>query len=278
MQTRESDLRPPRGPRLAGKVAIVVGAGQTPGETIGNGRATALRFAEEGAELLLVDRRGASAEETGQLIDAAVPGARWQAIEADVRRFADCERYVAACVSAFGRLDVLHNNVGIGGGDGGPLGISEAAWDRILEVNLKGIMLSCKAALPVLRGQGSGVITNISSVAAVCAVGMVAYKTSKAALNAYTHALATSNARYGIRANVIMPGLMNTPMAIEGNVAAGRDRAEVIRARDAQVPLSGRMGSAWDVANAALFLASDEARFITGVNLPVDGGQSARIG
>ena len=109
-------------------------------------------------------------------------------------------------------------------------------------------------------------------------MGIVAYKTSKAALNAYTHALATANARFGIRANVISPGLMNTPMAIEGNVAAGRDRAEVIAQRNASVPLRGRMGSAWDVANAALFLASDEAGFITGVNLPVDGGQSARIG
>jgi NAD(P)-dependent dehydrogenase (short-subunit alcohol dehydrogenase family) len=265
--------------RLAGKVAIIVGAGQTPGETMGNGRATAIRFAEEGARVLLVDRRLDSAEETGRAIDERCGGrAAWRAIEGDVRRFADCERYVAACVEAFGRLDVLHNNVGIGGGDGGPQSITEDAWDRIFAVNLKGIMFSCKAALPVLRAQGSGVITNISSVAAVCAVGMVAYKTSKAALNAYTHALATSNARHGIRANVIMPGLMNTPMAIEGNVAAGRDRAEVIRGRDAQVPLRQKMGTAWDVANAALFLASDEAGFITGVNLPVDGGQSARIG
>jgi NAD(P)-dependent dehydrogenase (short-subunit alcohol dehydrogenase family) len=265
--------------RLAGKVAIIVGAGQTPGETMGNGRATAIRFAEEGARVLLVDRRLDSAEETGRAIDERCGGrAAWRAIEGDVRRFADCERYVAACVEAFGRLDVLHNNVGIGGGDGGPQSITEDAWDRIFAVNLKGIMFSCKAALPVLRAQGSGVITNISSVAAVCAVGMVAYKTSKAALNAYTHALATSNARHGIRANVIMPGLMNTPMAIEGNVAAGRDRAEVIRGRDAQVPLRQKMGTAWDVANAALFLASDVAGFITGVNLPVDGGQSARIG
>ena len=263
--------------RLQGKVAIVVGAGQTPGQTIGNGRATAIRFAEEGATVLLVDRRLQSAEETGVLISERC-GARWQAIEGNVTQFADCQRYVAACVAAFGRLDILHNNVGIGGGDGGPLSVTEDAWDRIFAVNVRGIMLSCKAALPVLRAQGSGVITNISSVAAVCAVGMVAYKTSKAALNAYTHALATSNARYGIRANVIMPGLMETPMAIEGNVLAGRDRDEVIQSRNAQVPLRQHMGTAWDVANAALFLASDEAGFITGVNLPVDGGQSARIG
>ena len=129
-----------------------------------------------------------------------------------------------------------------------------------------------------MREQRAGVITNISSIAAVCSVGIVAYKTSKAAVNAYTQSLALGNAEYNIRANVIMPGLMNTPMAIEGNVAAGRDRERVIAQRNAQVPLGHMMGTGWDVANAALFLASDEARFITGVCLAVDGGQSARIG
>jgi NAD(P)-dependent dehydrogenase (short-subunit alcohol dehydrogenase family) len=156
--------------------------------------------------------------------------------------------------------------------------MTESAWNRIFSTNLTAIMLLCKHAIPVMRSQKAGVITNISSVAAVCSVGIVAYKTSKAALNAYTHALAMGNARFGIRANVIMPGLIETPMAIEGNVAAGADRDELIRRRDASVPLAGGMGSAWDVANAALFLASDEAKFITGVNLPVDGGQAARIG
>jgi NAD(P)-dependent dehydrogenase (short-subunit alcohol dehydrogenase family) len=129
-----------------------------------------------------------------------------------------------------------------------------------------------------MRERRSGVITNISSIAAVCSVGIIAYKTSKAALNAFTQSLAIGNARYNVRANVIMPGLMNTPMAIEGYVAAGRDRAELIAQRNASVPLGAQMGTAWDVANAALFLASDEAKFITGVCLPVDGGQSARIG
>jgi len=173
---------------------------------------------------------------------------------------------------------VLHNNIGIGRGDSGVTSMSEEVWDRIFETNLKSIMFLCKHALPGMRQRGGGVITNISSVAAVCAVGLVAYKTSKAALNAYTHALATANARFGIRANIIMPGLMETPMAIEGNVEAGADRETLIAQRNARVPLGGKMGSAWDVANAALFLASDEAGFITGVNLPVDGGQSARIG
>jgi len=303
--------------RLADKIAVVVGAGQTPGATLGNGRATALRFAEEGARLLLVDRNEASAEETLAMVRER--GGDGSVCVADITREADAERIVATCKERYGRLDVLHNNVGIGTGDRGPTSMTEEVWDRIfatnlkgvmlvckhalpvmreqgsgvitnissvaavcavgiVATNLKGVMLVCKHALPVMREQGSGVITNISSVAAVCAVGIVAYKSSKAALNAYTHSLATGNARYGIRANVIMPGLMNTPMAIEGYVAAGRDRAELVAARDAQVPLGRRMGDAWDVANAALFLASDEARFITGVCLPVDGGQSARIG
>lgn len=262
--------------RLAGKIAVVVGAGQTPGATLGNGRATALRFAEEGATVLMVDRNGASAEETLAL--ARERGGAGSVCEADITREADAAHLVATCLERYGRLDVLHNNVGIGTGDRGPTQMTEEVWDRIFDTNLKGVMLVCKHALPPMREQGSGVITNISSVAAVCAVGIVAYKSSKAALNAYTHSLATGNARHGIRANVIMPGLMNTPMAIEGYVAAGHDREALISSRNAQVPLGGRMGDAWDVANAALFLASDEARFITGVCLPVDGGQSARIG
>lgn len=262
--------------RLADKVAVVVGAGQTPGATMGNGRATAVRFAEEGARVLLVDRNAASAEDTLAMVrERGGDGSVW---EADITREEDAAAIVATCVERYGRVDVLHNNVGIGTGDRGPTQMTEEVWDRIFDTNLKGVMLVCKHALPPMREQGSGVITNISSVAAVCAVGIVAYKSSKAALNAYTHSLATGNARHGIRANVIMPGLMNTPMAIEGYVAAGHDREALISSRNAQVPLGGRMGDAWDVANAALFLASDEARFITGVCLPVDGGQSARIG
>jgi len=262
--------------RLKGKIAVVVGAGQTPGDTIGNGRATALRFAQEGATVVCVDRDYESAAETLAMIEAE--GGSGMVIEADVTREASCQSVVDQTEAKYGRIDVLHNNIGIGRGDSGATKMSEEVWDRIFATNLTSIMLLCKHALPGMRERRSGVITNISSVAAVCAVGIVAYKTSKAALNAYTHALATANARFGIRANVIMPGLMNTPMAIEGNVAAGADREELIARRNAQVPLGGKMGSAWDVANAALFLASDEAGFITGVNLPVDGGQSARIG
>jgi len=263
--------------RLEGKVAIVVGAGQTPGETIGNGRATSILFAREGARVLLVDRDQASAEETRAAI--AEEGGIAEVHRADVTVESDCRGIAETCVEHFGRIDVLHNNVGVGGGDAGPTRLAEEDWNRIMDTNLKSIFLTCKYALPVMRDQRSGVITNISSAAAVCGVGIVAYKTSKAGVNAYTHALATGNAKYGIRANVIMPGLMNTPMAIEGiSSALGVDRNELIQRRDAQVPLGGKMGTAWDVAYAGLFLASDEAGFITGAVLPVDGGQSARIG
>ena len=262
--------------RLSGKRAVVIGAGQTPGDTIGNGRATAIRFAQEGAAVACVDLNPASARETLAMIEAE--GGSGIVVEADVTREADCQRVIAECEAGLGSIDILHNNIGIGRGDRGVTGMTEAAWQAIFDTNVKAVMFLCKHALPGMREKGSGVITNISSVAAVCAVGLVAYKSSKAALNAYTHALATANARHGIRANVIMPGLMETPMAIEGNVEAGADREKLIAARNARVPLGGKMGTAWDVANAALFLASDEAGFITGVALPVDGGQSAQIG
>lgn len=262
--------------RLEQKIAVVVGAGQTPGETIGNGRATAIRFAEEGASVLLVDQNGESAEETLEMVEAR--GGTGSCFVADVTSEAACEAVTKTCVARYGRIDVLHNNIGIGQNDRGPTSITTDVWDRIFEVNLKAIMLTCKHALPVMRHQGSGNIINISSIAAICEMGLVSYKASKAALNAYTHTLATGGAKYGIRANVIMPGLMNTPMAIEGYVEAGHDRESLIERRNASVPLGGTMGTAWDVANAALFLASDEAKFITGVCLPVDGGQSALIG
>ncbi|MCG8588859.1 MAG: SDR family oxidoreductase [Proteobacteria bacterium] len=263
--------------RLAGKVAIVVGAGQTPGETIGNGRATAILFAREGAQVLCVDRDLGSAEETVRTIESE--GGKAAAFAADAIIEDDCRSLAPACVEAFGRIDILHNNVGIGGNDAGTTRIEEEVWDRILAVNLKSVVLPSKHVLPSMRERGSGVITNVSSIAAVCATPMVAYRTSKAGVNAYTQSLALGNARYGIRANAIMPGLMNTPMAIEGQAKQlGVERDELVRARDAQVPLGRRMGTAWDVAHAALFLASDEAAFITGAILPVDGGQSLRAG
>ena len=263
--------------RLADKVAIVVGGGQTPGETIGNGRATAVLFAREGAQVLVVDRSLAAAQQTVAQIEGE--GGSALAHEADATREDACAALIARAVELWGRIDVLHNNVGIGGGDSGPAHLDEDAWDRILQVNLKSVVLPCKHVLPVMRRQRSGSIVNVSSIAAVCATPIVAYKVSKAGINAYTQSLAVGNAKHGIRANVIMPGLMNTPMAIEGIAGAlGIAREDLIRQRDAQVPLRGKMGTAWDVAYAALFLASDEARFITGVALPVDGGQSARVG
>jgi len=265
------------GRRLEGKVAIVVGAGQTPGDTIGNGRAISILFAREGARLMLVDRRLDSALETKGMIDR--DGGECVAFEADISRSAECRGIPERCLEVFGRIDVLVNVVGIGDGDGGVVRIEEKAWDLIFSVNLKGTFLSCKFVLPVMERQESGCIINISSIAAVCAANMVAYKTSKAAVNALTHNIAMRYAGKGIRANAIMPGLLNTPMAVEGISRALRiDREELIKARNQAVPLKGGMGSAWDTAYAALFLASEEARFITAVILPVDGGQSARIG
>jgi len=263
--------------RLKDKCAIVMGGGQTPGDTIGNGRATSILFAREGARVVVADTRLDSAEET--VDEIAKEGGAAIAVPADATCEDDCRRVVETCVSEFGRVDVLHNNVGIGGADAGPAHIEEDVWDQILAVNLKSVVFPCKAALPVMRDQSSGAIVNISSIAAVCSTPIVAYKTSKAGVNAYTQTLAIGNAKHGIRANVIMPGLMETPMAIEG-ISQGRgiDKESLIRERNAQVPLGRQMGTAWDVAHAALFLASDDARFITGVALPVDGGQSARIG
>jgi NAD(P)-dependent dehydrogenase (short-subunit alcohol dehydrogenase family) len=263
--------------RLADKIAVVIGGGQTPGDTIGNGRATSVLFAREGARVVVVDHRLAAAEETvAQIRDE---GGAARAVEADATREEDMAALFARCIEEHGRIDVLHNNVGIGGGDAGPAHVDLDAWDQILAVNLKSVIVPCKHVLPVMRRQGGGAIVNISSIAAVCATPIVAYKASKAGVNAYTQSLAVGNAKFGIRANVIMPGLMNTPMAIEGIAAAtGADKQKLIELRDAQVPLGRKMGTAWDVAYAALFLASDEARFITGVALAVDGGQSARIG
>ena len=263
--------------RLKDKVAIVVGAGQTPGDTIGNGRATSLLFAREGARVMLVDRDLKSAEETEAMIRDE--GGECLTFEADITREPDCAALAQKCVETWNRIDILHNNVGIGGGDAGPTHLTQEAWDEIFDVNLKAMWLTCKHVLPVMREQRSGAIINLSSAAAVCSVGIVAYKVSKAGVNALTHSLAMGNAKYNIRVNAIMPGLMNTPMAIEGISRARRiPKQELIRARDQQVPLGGKMGTAWDTAYAALFLASEEAHFITGVVLPVDGGQSARIG
>lgn len=263
--------------RLRDKVAIIVGAGQSSGETIGNGRATAMLFAREGAKILAVDRNEASAKETSDLI--AGEGGICTPIVADVTIEADCRRFAKACVDIYGRIDILQNNVGTGIGDKGVTSLDEPTWETLLRVNLTGTFLSCKQVLPYMRKQQYGCITNISSGAAVVSVGLAGYKVSKAGVNALTHTIAMGNAKYGIRANVIMPGLLDTPMAIESHASArGMSREALRKERNAQVPLRNQMGTAWDTAYASLFLASDEARFITAAVLPVDGGQSARIG
>jgi NAD(P)-dependent dehydrogenase (short-subunit alcohol dehydrogenase family) len=265
--------------RLKDKTAVVIGAGQGPGEGIGNGRAAALRFAQEGARVLCVDRDPASAEETAAMARGA--GGDAAAFEADVTREPTLAAAVAEAVRRWGRLDVLHYNVGvsIAGGDAPPDEITEEAFDRVTAVNLRGFVMAVKHALPVMRRQGGGVILSISSAAAVESYPLVAYKATKAAMIAFTEQVAIQNAEHGIRCNTILPGLMDTPMAVDTRArATGRPRAEVAAERDAKVPLRRRMGTAWDVANAALFLASEEAGFVTGVALPVDGGRLVRIG
>jgi NAD(P)-dependent dehydrogenase (short-subunit alcohol dehydrogenase family) len=267
------------GDRLAGKTAVVIGAGQTAGATIGNGRATAILFAREGAQVLLVDRDADSAQETLALIEQETPGVA-STFVADIVDEDACRAIVTHALERFDRrIDVLHNNVGIGAGDGGPTSLDAHAWDRIMNTNLKAMWLTCKHVVPAMRERQAGAIVNISSIAAVAGVGnLTAYKISKAGVNALTQALAVTNARFGIRVNGIMPGLIDTPMAVDATARArGVPREAVADARARTVPL-GHQGTAWDIAHAALFLASDDAAFITGVVLPVDGGQSAQVG
>jgi len=264
--------------RLQGKVGVVVGAGQSPGESVGTGRAAAILFAREGAKVLLADRDLDSARETAKMISDE--GGVAECVAADWTKAADCEAVAAACVDAWGRIDFLQNNVGIGTDDADPLKLTEAGFDHIIAVNLKGCLLSCQAVIPVMRAQGSGSIVNISSVAALAAaVPLTAYKISKAGINALSHSLASDNAAHGIRVNTIMPGLLDTPMAIDAWAAKLHLPRDQIRAqRDAMVPLRAKMGTGWDVAYASLFLHSDQAGFITGIVLPVDGGQLTRVG
>jgi NAD(P)-dependent dehydrogenase (short-subunit alcohol dehydrogenase family) len=213
-----------------------------------------------------------SAQDTVEMITAEHGKA--VAVACDATNEASVESLIAESISQFGGIDILHNNVGasIALGDTVATEMTEEAFDRSFAVNLKSHWLSAKHALPSLR-ERHGSIVNIASLAVLQAYPFVGYKTMKAAVVALTENLAAGNARYGVRANVILPGLMNTPMAIESRVASGQPRSEVIAHRDSLIPLGGKMGTAWDVAYAALFLHSDEARFITGVTLPVDGGE-----
>src|SRR5450756_158065 len=265
--------------RLKDRVAIVVGAGQSPGEGIGNGRATALTFAREGARVLCVDHHLESAQQTVDLIGAK--GGTAAAFKADVTKTAELKAMVAEAHGRWGHIDILHNNVGVSlaGGDSELSDFTEEALERCVAINLKSCVFAAKHVIPIMRRQGSGAIINISSMAAITSYPYVAYKATKAAMIAFTEQLAYQNAEYGIRANVILPGLMNTPMAVDTRASEfNKSRAEVEAERDAKVPLRRKMGTGWDVANAALFLASDEASFVTGVTLPVDGGASVRRG
>jgi len=260
--------------RVDGKIAIVVGGGQTPGESIGNGRATAILLAREGAKVVVADRNLASAQETVDLI--AKEGGIASAYEVDATDEAGLKRMIEDTVQRYGGLDILHNNVGasVGASDRPPLEMEEAAFDRIVSMNFKSAWLAAKHAIPVMKAQGGGSIINISSMAARHAYPYLGYKTTKTALLALTEQLAAQHARDSIRVNAILPGAMNTPMAIEPRVASGVDRERLIAQRNSRVPLGGKMGTGWDVGYAALFLHSDEAKFISGVALHVDGAEN----
>ena len=263
------------GDRLKGKVALVSGAGSI-GSGWGNGKATAVLFAREGAKVLVGDIKLAAAQETKRIIEAE--GGVCEAMSGNAADAGDVAAIVEGCLSAFGRIDVLHNNVGIVE-VGGPVETTEESWDRVNDVNLKSMFLTCKHVLPHMERQGRGAIVNIASIAGIRWLGVpyISYAATKAAVIQFTRVIALQYARSGIRANSILPGLMNTPMVHAPAVVAayGGNTEELVRRRDEQCPM-GHMGDAWDVAYAALFLASDEAKYVTGTELVVDGGLTAK--
>jgi NAD(P)-dependent dehydrogenase (short-subunit alcohol dehydrogenase family) len=262
--------------RLQDKKVIVVGAGQTPGNTAGNGRAISQLFAREGAQVFCVDQDIARANETVSSIRSE--GGSADAYVADITQASDTEGIARAGIERLGRVDVLVNNVGIGtlasATDGPVHHAQEHAYDQILAVNLKGMWLTTKAILPLMRAQRGGSIINISSMASKLGNNKIAYEISKAGVNRLTHSVASANAKYLVRCNALLLGLMDTPMAITSIAGAtGKSPDEIREFRNKHVPM-GKMGTAWDTAFAALFLASDEAKFVTGALLPVDGGMS----
>ena len=258
------------GDRLKGKVAIVTGAGAI-GPGIGNGKATAIVFAREGARVMLVDINLKAAEETRKFIDNE--GGTTIAYAVDVSKSADVKKMIDTCVQKFGRLDVLHNNVGIGQW-GDVIETPEEEWDKVMTINVKSMFLTCKYAVPVMLKRGTGSIINIASVAAIrTGLPSLAYATSKAAVLGFTREVAVTYAAKGIRCNAILPGLMKTPQAeyYNKNAFAGGDVELMWQRRDSMSP-TGKQGEGWDTANAALFLASDEAKYVNGMHLLVDGG------
>lgn len=263
--------------QLDGKVAFVTGAGSA-GPGWGNGKATAVLMARQGAWVFALDNRAEAAEETVAIIRAE--GGEATAHVADVTAAAQVAEAVEACVTAYGGIDILVNNVG-GSFPGGAESLSEEDWERQIDFNLRSAFLCCKHALPHLRARGKGAIVNLSSIAALRMSAdrpHIAYSASKYGIVALTKSVAMEQARQGVRCNTVVPGLMHTPLVEHRLVRqlGANDAAQLIAKRNAQVPM-GQMGDAWDIAHAVLFLASDEARHITGTELVVDGGISAAM-
>ena len=253
--------------RVVGKVAIVTGAGSTPGPGVGTGKACAVLLAREGASVLLVDLHRERAQETRALIEA--DGGRCKVFAGDATQAADCEAMVRTAVDAFGGVDILVNNIGRAA-LGTVVSTSEEEWDRSLDINLRTMFLASKYAVPVMAQKGAGSIVNICSISAVRGDGTAAYSAAKGAMLALTVDMAYSHGRQGIRVNAIAPGHITTPMVM--SVSAPGPRVEYMNKLRAEAGLLGTPGDGWDVGWAALFLASDEARWITGSLLPVDSG------
>ena len=263
------------GDRLKDKVALVTGAGSS-GPGWGNGKATAVLFAREGARVCVIDINRDAVEETAKIIRDE--GGECLVDQVDVTDADQVAAVVARCVETWGRVDILHNNVGILD-IGGPVDASLESWERVVSVNLTSMFLTCKYVLPVMESQGSGAIVNIASIAGIRYLGVpyVSYAATKGGVLQLTQSVALEYAEKGIRVNSILPGLMNTPMIVEPlkDFYADGDVDKMIQMRNEQVPMK-TMGDAWDVAHAALFLASDEASYITGTQLVVDGGLTCK--